>query len=59
MLSKRLSCSVLYGWKQLQPNIEGTEEPLFRAQNRCIGVQIREVYDGVNADYAYSDRIDR
>ena len=49
---KRLSCSVPYGWKQLQPNIEGTEEPLFRAQNRCIGVQVRKVYDAVSADYA-------
>jgi len=31
---------------------EGTEEPLFRAQNRCIGVQVRKVYDAVSADYA-------
>ena len=36
--------------KELQPDIEGTEEPLFRAQNRCIGVQVREVYDAVSAD---------
>ena len=41
-----------FACKELQPNIEGTEEPLFRAQNRCIGVQVREVYDGVSADYA-------
>lgn len=28
------------------------EEPLFRAQNRSIDVQVREVYDAVSADYA-------
>ena len=36
----------------------GQQEPLFRAQNRCIGVQVREVYDAVSADYAESYRID-
>ena len=41
-----------FACKELQPDIEGTEEPLFRAQNRCIGVQVREVYDAVSADYA-------
>ena len=39
------------GWKQLQPDIEGTEEPLFRAQNRSIGVQVGEIHDAVGADY--------
>ena len=31
---------------------EGTEEPLFRAQNRSIGVQVGEIHDAVSADYA-------
>ena len=43
---------VRFACKELQPDIEGTEEPLFRAQNRSIGVQVREVYDAVSADYA-------
>ena len=37
--------------KELQPDIEGTEEPLFRAQNRSIGVQVGEIHDAVGADY--------
>jgi hypothetical protein len=41
-----------FACKELQPNIEGTEEPLIRAQNRNIGVQVREVYDAVSTYYA-------
>ena len=32
------------------PDIKGTEEPLLRAQNRCIGVQVGEMHDAVSGD---------
>ena len=40
-----------FACKELQPDIEGTEEPIFRAQNRSIGVQVGEIHDAVGADY--------
>ena len=41
-----------FACKELQPDIERTEEPLFRTQNRSIGVQVGEMHDAVSADYA-------
>lgn len=55
---ERLPCSIPYGGQQLQPDSEGTEEPLLRAQNRCIGVQVREGYDAVGTDNHQGDRVD-
>ena len=48
-----------FACKELQPNFKRVEKPLLWTKNNGTCMQIGEVYDAVDTNYAQSDRTDR